>query len=377
MQVRLFTFLTCLGLTASVHAEEKIKPQTIDIVICLDTSGSMDGLIESAKGKLWAIVNDLAKVKPTPDLRVALYQFGNDGLSQQTGWVEQLVPLTTDLDAVYQKLMPLRTNGGTELVARVTKRAIEDMRWSDQVNALKQIYVCGNEEANQDQMVSLKEVAELARKKGIYVNTIYCGSNSSGEASLWKEFALMAGGKYANIDQNAIRHEIAIATPFDKELEKLSGEFEKTAIRGGRDGKAKTEQLEAFAKELKQAAPSAALDRAAAQSGKLIKDAKNDLLDRLEADKEFDIKKLKNEELPDEMKKMKPEEREAYLKTKAAERAKLQERMSELATKRARYIDEERKKAPAPANAAEKQFDAAIREIQKVQAAEKGIKIPD
>ena len=32
----------------------------IDLAICLDTSGSMTGLIESAKQRLWALVNDLA-----------------------------------------------------------------------------------------------------------------------------------------------------------------------------------------------------------------------------------------------------------------------------------------------------------------------------
>ena len=70
---------------AARAAEEPGKP--IDVVICLDISGSMDGLIESAKTKLWDIVNDLAKIKPTPQLRVALYTYGCDAYDPKTGWV--------------------------------------------------------------------------------------------------------------------------------------------------------------------------------------------------------------------------------------------------------------------------------------------------
>ena len=43
---------------------ERAKP--VDVVLCLDTSGSMDGLIDSAKIRLWALVNDLAKMQPAP-----------------------------------------------------------------------------------------------------------------------------------------------------------------------------------------------------------------------------------------------------------------------------------------------------------------------
>ncbi len=73
-------FLTTFGLAAAggifdqpaVSACDSppvcVQPRTIDLAICLDTSGSMSGLIEAAKQKLWAIVNDLALVEPTPRL---------------------------------------------------------------------------------------------------------------------------------------------------------------------------------------------------------------------------------------------------------------------------------------------------------------------
>src|SRR6185295_20119267 len=98
--------LAVLLVVPPAQAEEKapVKGQPIDVVICLDTSNSMDGLIASAKIKLWDIVNDLAKVKPAPDLRVALYSYGNDGYDAQKGWVRKELDFSTDLDMVFKKL---------------------------------------------------------------------------------------------------------------------------------------------------------------------------------------------------------------------------------------------------------------------------------
>ena len=90
---------------------KEARQRHVDLVICLDTSGSMSGLIESAKKKLWAVVNELATAQPKPLLRVGLYHYGNDGLNKEDGWVKQLCPLTDDLDDVYGKLFALRTNG--------------------------------------------------------------------------------------------------------------------------------------------------------------------------------------------------------------------------------------------------------------------------
>src|SRR3954462_15791841 len=85
-------------------ADEQAKPEQakdIDLVICLDTSNSMDGLIEAAKQKLWALVNTMARAKPTPSLRVALYSYGNDGYDPKIGWVRKELDFGTDLDLVF------------------------------------------------------------------------------------------------------------------------------------------------------------------------------------------------------------------------------------------------------------------------------------
>lgn len=361
--------LAVSGTTA--RAADAVAGRPVDLVLCIDTSNSMDGLIESAKLKLWDVVNELAKVKPVPILRVSLYQYGNDGIPANTGWVRQEVALTTDLDAVYAKLNALKTRGGTEFVARVTKTALNELEWSKDAKALKMIFVCGNEPADQDKEVALDDVAKLAKEKGVVVNTIYCGPANNPEAVGWKEFAVNSGGRYANIDQNKATLQV-VATPFDKELAELSGKLNSTYLFYGANRRALVENQAIQDNNAAKASSGAAAARAATKADVLYRN-ENDLLDRMKSDKEFDAKKLKDEELPDEMKKLKPEERAEYLKKKAAERETIQKQILELSAKRAKHIEEELKKKPK--TDAEQAFDESLRATIRQQAQDKGFEV--
>jgi hypothetical protein len=212
-------------------AMDLAKTQPIDIVICLDTSGSMSGLIDAAKQKLWDIVNELAKAQPKPHLRVGLYAYGTPNHGAESGYVQKLVDLTDDLDAVYAKLAPLGTDGGEEYVARVVRAAVREQSWSTDRRALKIIGVAGNEPATQDPQFTTAEICREAISRGIIVNAIYCGAATNPEAEGWREVARAADGQFASIDhQNGT---IVINTPFDQKLAALSGELNKTYVSFG------------------------------------------------------------------------------------------------------------------------------------------------
>ena len=380
MRSRLFLTMVAVlfGTTVGRAAPAAVEAQgkNIDVAILLDTSGSMDGLIESAKLKLWTIVNDLAKVQPTPSLRVALYQYGHDSLDPATGWVRQELALSNDLDEVYKKLNALRTNGGTELVARVTQTALNDLKWTEDKDALRLIFVCGNEPANQDNQVTLESVAEIAKKKGVFVNTIYCGQANHPEVNLWKDFAAMAGGKYSNIDQDKAKTQVVIKTPQDEALQKLNGQLNATyVVYGGKEGADKQLNQSAQDANAFKANPSVGLDRLATKNGSLYRCDTWDLVDRMKNDPKFDIKALKEEELCEELKKLKPDERVEYVKKKAAAREELRKQIDDLNAKRGLYIADEMKKQPK--SATDKAFDEALRSTIREQANTKGIKIPE
>lgn len=369
---RIAAVVACLcGLTSVSRAEEKAK--TVEIAICLDTSGSMQGLIESAKIQLWTIVNQFTRATPTPTLRVALYQYGNDGLTSQSGWVRKEIDLTNDLDEVYKKLSALSTNGGTELVARVARTALRELAWSKDDGALRLIFVCGNEPADQDKEVPLKDVAEVAKKQGVLINTIFCGPANHAEVPLWREFAVMTGGRYSNIDMSRASTEVAIATPFDKEILALNAKLNGTYVTFGREGGGKGANQAKQDSNAAEAKPEAAISRASTKASPLYRNDSWDLVDKLKNDPKFDIKSLKDGELCEEMKKLTPDERVEYVKKKAAERAVICKGIEEASAKRGLFVAAE--KAKSPKTSGEKSLDDACREMIRDQAGKKGIEI--
>jgi hypothetical protein len=364
--------LAFAGLLSGAAAETPKTSRTkdIDLVICLDTSNSMDGLIGSANQRLWDIVNELAKAKPTPNLRVALFSYGNDTYDAKIGWVRKDLDLTTDLDKMSEKLFGLTTKGGTEYVARVCRDAIEQLNWSQAPGALKIIFVCGNEPADQDKEVHLKDVAEKAARKGIIINTIYCGDINHEETKGWREFAVLSEGRFACINQES--GAVAIATPWDKELTDLGGLINTTFCFCGKEAKSLAENQVAQDKNALKLSVASAAGRAGSKASGLYGFGENDLVEKLKKDPNFDIKKVPAEELTEEMKKMTPEHREKHVKEMLGKREELQKRMSELSRKREEFIAAERKKQ---ASANDRALDEAVRVMICEQAQQKGFEI--
>jgi hypothetical protein len=364
--------LMALALPATAAPVPAVPGRPVDLVLCLDVSNSMDGLIDSAKLKLWDVVNELAKVKPTPTLRVGLYSYGHSGYPKEKGWVRKELDLTTDLDEVYAKLNGLKTGGGNEYVARVCRDALDDQKWSSEKDALKIVFVCGNEPADQDKEVGLSEVSKLAIDKKVIINTIFCGPESSAEYGLWKSFATDSAGQAAYISQDKARQE-AIATPHDKEIAELSGKLNTTYLACKSDEKRAANQSLQDGNANK-AAPAAAAERGISKANGLYRNDDWCLVEKFQNDPKFDLSRIKEEDLPEELKKLKPEERPAYLKKKLEERLELQKKINELAGKRAKFIEEERKKQPRNEN--EKALDESLKATIRTQAAGKGFEVP-
>ncbi len=368
--VALLTLLLSMTLALSTASADEARPAPkrshIDLVIALDTSNSMDGLIDSARQKVWDLVNEMATAKPTPILRVGLISYGNDSY-RESGWTRVDQALTDDLDAVYEKLMALKTNGGTEYVGRALHVARTQMKWDKNPKALKMIFVAGNESADQDlEHVALKEAGSLIAQD-VLVNTIYCGDDSEPDAKSWREVALRADGKFANIARNG--GAVVIATPYDDRLNELSGKLNQTYVAYGSRGAAKKEAQAAMDMEASGMSGSAGAARARAKSSKLYRNSGWDLVDALE-EEDVDLDKIADDELPQEMRGMSKAERRAYVDKKKAERAAVQKEIAELSKKRDAYIKEEMSKRGEREKDA---FDEAVSGAIRDQAKRKNI----
>jgi hypothetical protein len=362
------TALAAFCAIGSTAAADTIAPpaqrRDVDLVIALDVSGSMDGLIESAKQRLWDITNELAQARPTPALRVAILSYGRPSYGEQTGYVRVDLPFTADLDAVNATLFAFQTDGGDEYVARAIQTSLDKLQWSQDPNALQVVFVAGNESAEQDPLLTIERATAAAARRGIVVNAIYCGGDGSDEARGWQRVAASTNGLYASIDQNAAA--VAnVATPFDARLAALNDELNGTYVAFGSSGeRGRANQLTQDGNAA-AASAAAAASRVVAKAGALYR-AEWDLIDAVQSGKE--LADIPATDLPAEMQALDAAEREAYVREKTERRAGLQREIGELAAERSRYI-EEQKRADAGAATG---LDAAILEGFREVAAAKG-----
>lgn len=364
---------------AKEEAKQPEKAPKIDVVFVLDTTGSMGGLLEGAKRKIWSIANDLARAKPTPEIRIGLVAYRD----RSDAYVTQETDLTDDLDGIYKKLKTFQAAGGgdgPEHVNAGLKAAIEKMTWSTDKDALRIIFLVGDAPPHEDygDAFDHNSLAKDAITKDIIINAIRCGGDAK-TGQVWEEIAKKAEGTFVTIEQTG--GVVAIATPYDKELADLGGKLGGTRVGfGGAERRKGLEAKEKDAEEaLRGATDDAKADRAAAmgkaagapsagEGGGMFG---GDLVGAVE-NGSVKLKDVKDEELPEDLKKMSPEERQKYVDAKIAERAELRKKIEELDGKREKFLAEEREKKGGKDG-----FDSAVSKAIHEQAEKKGLKFED
>lgn len=309
----------------------------IQLALLLDTSNSMDGLIDQAKSQLWKIINELATTKKNNqdiELFVALYEYGKDAIPAQEGHLRNIVPFTQDLDKISEELFKLKTNGGEEYCGRVISNAVDNLRWNKSNDDLKIIFIAGNEPFTQGN-VDYKEACKKAIKNGIVVNTIFCGNYDEGIQTMWRDGADLTDGKYMNIDQNA--EIVYIQAPQDDEIIKLGQQLNKTYLAFGSSGEEYLYRQTEQDKNSMDMSPGVMVNRSVTKSGGQYKNSTWDLVDAKKEGK-VKIEDLKENELPKEMQKMSVEERKAYVEKISKEREALQNKINKLNDERSKYV---------------------------------------
>ena len=319
----------------------------IKLALLLDTSGSMDGLINQAKSQLWSLVNELAKAEcdgEVPSLEIALYEYGNDGLPARENYIRMVTPLTHDLDKLSQDLFSLKTNGGSEFCGAVINQALKELDWSKDSTDLQVIFIAGNEPFTQGN-VPYFEACQKANELGVIVNTIHCGDFDEGIRTQWKHGAQITNGSYMSIDHNKVSKEID--TPFDDDIVRLNSELNKTYVSYGSKGKMKFENQAVQDNNAYKMDKKAFMQRSVSKSNNHYKSgaAEWDIVSKVQLDSSsLDmIEEIDEEQLPSAMKEMNVEERKSYVIEKSKERVKIEKEIATLNVKREKYITENTK----------------------------------
>lgn len=336
--------------------------QKIQVALLLDTSNSMDGLIEQAKSRLWNIINTLTTLKyegKEPQIEIALYEYGNDGLSASNDFIRQVAPLTTDLDLISEKLFALRTNGGSEYCGAVIGDATKSLKWNDGNADMKLIYIAGNEPFDQGP-VHYKEAISNALKNKIYVNTILCGNDNDHDSRGWRDGAYQGQGKFFVI--NSDKTLSFIDTPYDREIDALNVRLNDTYIGYGKIGKDKkimqaTQDYNAESKSMANK-----VERAVSKSKSVYKNTDWDIVDKYK-ESPASVQKMVADDMPEELKGKSQKEAEEFIIQKAKERDEINNKIKDLSIKRQQYIDEESKKTGIDGDDLGKAIEASILEL--------------
>ena len=351
-------------------------PPEVQVAILLDTSTSMQGLLEQARTRIWNMVNLFTRAKrdgQRPTLNVGLFEYGSGGFRH----LRKVMDLSDDLDALSEALFALDLNyppstekhpfhGGAEFCGEVIHEALNQLKWSDDDRSVRVIIIAGNESFEQGP-VKYVDACALAKKKGVVINTIFCGEREAGTELKWQDGAEKGMGHYANINQD--QKSVAIVAPQDERLKELNQELNATYIAYTPKAEAmKRRQLAQDALAEKNAGVLAS--RACAKASSLYCNKNWDLVDATE-EKTVDLAKMKKEELPEVLRDLNLKEQKAYIAKLAAKRKAVQEEIKRLAKERQVYVAAERERQIAEAG--DQALDDAVMESLQKNAEAKGL----
>lgn len=354
------------------NAPNNVQRPRIEAVFVLDTTGSMGGMIQAAKEKIWSIATSMASAQPAPEIRIGLVAYRDRG----DAYVTQVVDLSQDLDTLHATLMDFRADGGgdgPESVNQALHEAVNKISWSQDQGVYKTIFLVGDAPPHMDYQDDVKYPVSLAAAKtrGIVVNAIQCG-NMGDTREEWRKIAQLGAGDYFQVAQSG--GAVAVATPYDKQLAELSSKLDETRLYyGDAEQKAKKQaKMEAAGKLRKESSVESQARRAvfnASKSGESNLLGGNELVEDVGSGK-ADLSKIERDRLPAPLQAMAPEERKAAVEQKAQERKELQGRIEELARRRSDYIAKEVAKAGGKKDSLDDKLFGSVRK----QAEGKGLR---
>jgi Mg-chelatase subunit ChlD len=357
------------------HIVAPVGNPKVDVVFVLDTTGSMSGLIQTAKEKIWSIATTMASAQPTPEIRIGLVAYRDRG----DHYVTKVVDLSDDLDSVYATLMDFNADGGgdgPESVNKALYDAVNNISWSQGSQAYQVVFLVGDAPPHMDYQDEMQypEIVAAAKKKGIVINTIQCGDIPM-TAGPWTQIASLGNGKFFQVEQAGSA--VALATPYDAEIAELSARLDDTRLYFGTEEEkermaskvAATDKLHAVA-SVESRARRAAFNISSGGKANLI--GENELVDGV-ASGTIKLDELDEAELPAALKPMAPEEQRAYIAGLAGEREQLHRQIRDLAEDRGDYL----KKKVEEAGGFKDSLDQKIYEAVSEQAEETGLEYKD
>ncbi|MGI9321338.1 MAG: vWA domain-containing protein [Thiogranum sp.] len=337
---------------------------SIEVVFVLDTTGSMSGLIQAAKEKIWSIASTMASAQSAPEISMGLVAYRDRG----DAYVTRVLDLSDDLDSMYASLMDFQADGGgdgPESVNQALYDAVHNMSWSQDQNTYKVVFLVGDAPPHMDYADDIRypETLAVAMKKGIVVNAIQCGQNQVTTTG-WQQIAQLGQGRYFQVAQAG--NAVAIATPFDRKIAALSEKLDHTRLYYG-DAEEKEKQQSKVAATDKLHATSSFASRArraafnASKSGETNFLGEGELVDDI-ASGRVELSDIETDQLPESIKAMAPAQQKALIEETAHRRDELQRQIRDLSEQRAGFLNKKVEEAGGAGDSLDEKIYSAVRD---------------
>lgn len=360
--------LAVVALPITASTSQAIAKPTVDVAFVLDTTGSMGGLLEGAKRKIWSIATSVVDTNPDADIRIGLVAYRDIG----DEYVTRTFDLTTDIQDIYANLLELKARGGgdwPESVNEALDVAVNKLQWTKGDDARRIVFLVGDAPPHMDDAQDTKypKTLAVAKQRDIVINAVLAGGARDTER-VWQDIAQLGDGRFIPIPQDG-GELVVIETPYDDDIIILQKDINGTVIPYGPQRLQK--RVEEKTRQLSQvaaAAPSSASDMASYlnKRSKMSSEAitgDGDLVSAV-ASGRATLSGVKDEELPDSLRKLSPEQRKTELDSQTRRRKALNEKLAALVRKRDTFVAE-KKRSAAPAKVSS--FDRAVEDTLKAQ----------
>jgi uncharacterized protein YegL len=354
-------------LPLSAGLSEALAKPAVEVAFVLDTTGSMGGLIEGAKRKIWSIATAIVDSNPDADIRMGLVAYRDIG----DDYVTRKIELTRDIQDLYANLLELKARGGgdwPESVNEALDVAVNRLQWTGGGDVRRIVFLVGDAPPHMDYAQDTKYPVTLsvAKQKDIIVNAVLAG-NAADTERVWRDIAQNGNGRFIPIPQDGGQI-VVIETPYDQDIIILQREINGTVIPyGPRAMQKRTEDQTQQLSKVAAAAPSQASEMASyinkrARSTSEAVTGGGDLVADIGAGRNS-FSAIKDEDLPDNLRAMKPEQRLDEVNRQMNQRKALNEKLGALVAQRDKYVAEQRAKASPKASS----FDRVVEDTLKAQ----------
>lgn len=237
LRILFILLLLAFSFSAPSQSGERYGPP-VDIVFCLDLSGSTNGIVDRMRNHIWDYVHLFSGSFPKADFRIGFVGFGRPSFGKDNYYVKVLSDLTHDVEGLTYELLKLRPQieKGDQYVSAALKVCAQNLSWNERPDAIKVLFLGGNGFVTSGGEPYTKAV-QACVDRGIIINCVYLLNNPMmNEQAGWEDIAKRGNGKYTSMQVKYEYYENLGGFDMEK-LFSLNKELNETYLYYGPNGK--------------------------------------------------------------------------------------------------------------------------------------------